>query len=162
RRHQHDRRLVHRRHHAVAELLRLVLVEGGFQGVCGCSHWWPPRLWYGRTMPARRQRSVKPASTKREKSARDDSAGTDPPRLRVPGGFEARRGTGPAVSFSAKKPAALLCYLAFHAGAAQSRDALAALLWEERGHEQARGSLRQALTALRKLLPPGALEAGVD
>jgi DNA-binding SARP family transcriptional activator len=82
--------------------------------------------------------------------------------LRVLGGFEAHRGGDQTVVFSAKKPAALLCYLAFHAGVAQPRDVLSTLLWEDRAQEQARGSLRQALTALRKILPDGALHAGAD
>ncbi|MGD9762114.1 MAG: BTAD domain-containing putative transcriptional regulator [Candidatus Binatia bacterium] len=75
------------------------------------------------------------------------------------GGFEARAPSGEPLVFSARKPAALLCYLAFHAGVAQARDKLASLLWEDRAHEQARGSLRQALTTLRRTLPVSALRA---
>jgi len=113
-------------------------------------------------MSPARQRGVNRASTEREKAPRRPPPSSEPLRLRVLGGFEAHRGGDHTVVFSAKKPAALLCYLAFHAGVAQPRDVLATLLWEDRAQEQARGSLRQALTALRKILPDGALHAGAD
>jgi DNA-binding SARP family transcriptional activator len=48
-----------------------------------------------------------------------------------------------------RKARAIIAYLALHGGAAVSRERLAALLWSERGDEQARGSLRQALGELR-------------
>lgn len=54
-----------------------------------------------------------------------------------------------------KKPFALLAYLIVHSGEAQSREKLAELLWPDRFEEQARQSLRQALTALRKALGAG-------
>ena len=51
-----------------------------------------------------------------------------------------------------RKARALLAYLALARGRAQSRDRLAGLLWTDCRETQARMSLRQALTALRKAL----------
>jgi DNA-binding SARP family transcriptional activator len=78
-------------------------------------------------------------------------------RLTLLGGFQARTETGPAVTVPTKKAQALLAYLALPAGQAHPRDKLAALLWGDTAEEQARASLRQALFALRKGLPAGAL-----
>ena len=47
---------------------------------------------------------------------------------------------------------ALLAYLALHPGQAQARPKLAALLWGDRSEVQARESLRQALSLVRKAL----------
>ncbi|MCH7551304.1 MAG: winged helix-turn-helix domain-containing protein [Proteobacteria bacterium] len=49
----------------------------------------------------------------------------------------------------------MLAYLALNAGQPQSRDKLAALLWGERFDEQARQSLRQGISKLRKALADG-------
>ena len=49
-----------------------------------------------------------------------------------------------------RKAQALLAILALDPGRALSRDRLIALLWSDRGESQARGSLRHALTELRK------------
>ncbi len=68
------------------------------------------------------------------------------------GGFELRR-AGPqdvVVALTAKKARGLLAYLAV-AGRPQSRDKLAALLWDDSAESQARSSLRQALAAVRKV-----------
>jgi DNA-binding SARP family transcriptional activator len=51
-----------------------------------------------------------------------------------------------------KKTRALLAYLALPTGRTHSRDKLVGLLWSDRGDEQARNSLRQALTELGKAL----------
>jgi DNA-binding SARP family transcriptional activator len=75
-----------------------------------------------------------------------------PFRLKLLGGFEARRAEGPAIGISARKTRALLAYLALAAGRAHSRDKLADLLWSDRGTRQARDSLRQALAELREAL----------
>jgi DNA-binding SARP family transcriptional activator len=48
-----------------------------------------------------------------------------------------------------RKARAIVAYLASHGDAAVGRERLAALLWSERGDEQARGSLRQSLRELR-------------
>ncbi len=60
---------------------------------------------------------------------------------------------------------AVLAYLALQPGKALSRDKLASLLWSDRGDKQAHGSLRQALTVLRKALetvdpPPLVVDRG--
>jgi TolB-like protein len=57
---------------------------------------------------------------------------------------------GKAVAVSGRKPQALLAYLALHAGRPQPRAKLAALLWGDRFDEQARQSLRQGVSRLRK------------
>ena len=49
-----------------------------------------------------------------------------------------------------RKAQALLAYLALRPGEALCREKLMDLLWSDRGETQARTSLRQALTALRK------------
>ena len=71
--------------------------------------------------------------------------------IRLLGGFEVLRGTGAPVEFPTKKARALLAYLAHHPGRLHARDALADLLWADRG-EQARGSLRRTLSDLRKVM----------
>ena len=75
-----------------------------------------------------------------------------PLRLKLLGGFEARRTEGPAIEISAKKTRALLAYLALTRGRAHGRGKLADLLWSGRGDKQARDSLRQALAELRDAL----------
>jgi TolB-like protein/Flp pilus assembly protein TadD len=62
---------------------------------------------------------------------------------------------GGKISVAGKKPQALLAYLALNAGQPQSRNKLAALLWGERFDEQARQSLRQGISKLRKALGDG-------
>jgi DNA-binding SARP family transcriptional activator/predicted ATPase len=79
-------------------------------------------------------------------------------QLRLLGAFELRRGDGEHVQFATKKAKALLAYLAVHCGQPQQRTKLAALFWEESSEEQARESLRQTLTLLRKALSPEASE----
>jgi predicted ATPase/DNA-binding SARP family transcriptional activator len=79
-------------------------------------------------------------------------------QLRLFGAFELRRGDGQHVQFATKKAKALLAYLAVQRGQPQQRAKLAALFWEESSEEQARESLRQTLTLLRKALSPEASE----
>ncbi|MDH5558373.1 MAG: winged helix-turn-helix domain-containing protein, partial [Alphaproteobacteria bacterium] len=74
--------------------------------------------------------------------------------LRLFGGFEARTADGAALSFPTKKAKALLAYLAVHPGKGHSRSSLAGLLWGVSGEEQARASLRQTLSYIRKSLAP--------
>src|SRR5260370_40797913 len=85
--------------------------------------------------------------------------------LAVLGGFRLQLDTGEPVPLLTKKAGALLPYLALHAGQAQARPKLAALLWGDRSEVQARDSLRQALSGLRKALShahPRALIAHED
>ena len=74
-----------------------------------------------------------------------------PLSLTLLGGFQARLGSGPALTLPAKTQA-LLAYLAMSPGQAHPREKLATLLWGDTGEEQARQSLRQALSGLRKAL----------
>jgi DNA-binding SARP family transcriptional activator/predicted ATPase len=70
--------------------------------------------------------------------------------LRLLGRFQGRFSSGGPIELTTRKARALLAYLAVHAGQAQSREKLVALLWSDRAERQGRDSLRQALTALRK------------
>ena len=51
-----------------------------------------------------------------------------------------------------RKARAILAYLVMSGGAGASRDRLSGLLWGTRGQEQARASVRQALTEIRNAL----------
>ena len=66
------------------------------------------------------------------------------------GGFQARLQAGSQIALPTRKAKLLLARLALPAGTVHSREHLAGMLWSDRGHAQARASLRQALTALRK------------
>ena len=86
-------------------------------------------------------------------------------RLRLLGGFELQAASGAPVSLPPRKARALLAYLALSEGRAHSRDRLATLLWEDADDGQARTSLRQALTAIRRCLAEAdadALDAGTE
>jgi DNA-binding SARP family transcriptional activator/predicted negative regulator of RcsB-dependent stress response len=69
------------------------------------------------------------------------------------GSCEFRDRTGRPLPLTARKSRALLAFLALQAGTPQSREKLAALLWEDADAELARTSLRQALSAIRRALP---------
>jgi DNA-binding SARP family transcriptional activator/tetratricopeptide (TPR) repeat protein len=75
------------------------------------------------------------------------------------GGFRLQDGAGAEIKIGPRKGRALLAYLALRAGETQSRETLAALLWEEADGDLARTSLRQALAAVRKCLPDSAQAA---
>ena len=70
--------------------------------------------------------------------------------IQVLGGFEVKGPDGSVIDISGLKPKALIAILALSAGMSESREKLANLLWGERGDEQARGSLRQALASLKR------------
>jgi TolB-like protein/DNA-binding SARP family transcriptional activator len=76
-----------------------------------------------------------------------------PLKLQVLGGFRLERADASQVESLGRKEQALLAYLALQAGRPQTRDKLASLLWSDRGDQQARHSLRQSLTILRRALP---------
>ena len=75
---------------------------------------------------------------------------TAPMRLELLGGFRLLAADGRTVEVGAKKSRALLGILALAPNAEATRDRLIGLLWSDRGEEQARSSLRQALTGLYK------------
>jgi TolB-like protein/DNA-binding SARP family transcriptional activator len=70
----------------------------------------------------------------------------------VLGGFASHVGTGDALEIKGRKTRALVAYLALKPGRACPREELVGLLWGDRGEEQARSSLRQSLSELRKAL----------
>jgi hypothetical protein len=81
-------------------------------------------------------------------------------RIRPFGGFEARAGDGPAIGLPTKKTQALLAYRAMPPGEARTQEKLASLLWSEWGDEQARHSLRDALSGLHKPLGAAGVRDG--
>ena len=72
--------------------------------------------------------------------------------IRMFGGFEARLDGGQVISSATRKTDALLAYLALSQGKPKSRDHLSGLLWSDRAEGQARSSLRQSLSALRRVM----------
>src|SRR5512142_3356354 len=73
-------------------------------------------------------------------------------RLQLLGDYQIHDEAGTLVTLSAKKSQALLAYLAVKPAQRVSRDKMANLLWSSTGPEQARQSLRQLLSTLRKEL----------
>jgi DNA-binding SARP family transcriptional activator len=73
-------------------------------------------------------------------------------RVRVLGGLHLTVGGRPLAELASAKARALLVYLAV-TGTAQSRSALAGLLWSDLPEEAARTNLRLVLTKLRRALP---------
>lgn len=71
-------------------------------------------------------------------------------RLNLFGTFSLADSGGVDIPVKSRKARALLAYLALSPGLSRSREEVMALLWSERGETQARGSLRQVLTGLRK------------
>jgi adenylate cyclase len=71
-------------------------------------------------------------------------------RLKIFGRFRAEDDFGNEVPIKSRKARALLAYLALPPGKPRSREELMALLWSDRDDDQARGSLRQALSGLRR------------
>jgi TolB-like protein/regulator of sirC expression with transglutaminase-like and TPR domain len=71
-------------------------------------------------------------------------------QLRLFGRFAVTAGNDKLVKIAGKKNQALLAYLAANVDRPQPRERLAGLLWGDRLDEQARQSLRQAISKLRK------------
>jgi DNA-binding SARP family transcriptional activator len=76
----------------------------------------------------------------------------NPLKLRLLGGFELQSGEGSDSTPLGRKVRALLACLALSPEVSWPREKLMALLWSDRAEEQARASLRQALTELRQAL----------
>lgn len=79
--------------------------------------------------------------------------------LEILGGFELRSAAGDVLRLPTRKSRALFAYLAAPPGQLHSREELATLLWGERAEKQARHSLSQELSSIRKALTNGAGEA---
>lgn len=75
-----------------------------------------------------------------------------PLELNLLGQFECSLGDDERISLPTRKIEVLLAYLALAPGLRHPRERLVNLLWSDRGEEQARNSLRQALSAMRKAL----------
>jgi DNA-binding SARP family transcriptional activator len=80
------------------------------------------------------------------------SAGASPFEVRLLGGALVNRPGGEPVVFATRKALQLFLFLAATLPQRAPRARLAALLWSDRDEPQARGSLRQALTAIRRAL----------
>ena len=74
------------------------------------------------------------------------------PTINVLGRFELRDPDGNLVTVPGAKQQALLAYLALNRNNPPTRDRLMSLFWGDRFDEQARQSLRQALSKLRKIV----------
>jgi len=68
------------------------------------------------------------------------------------GHFDCLLPSGERISLSMRKAEVLLAYLALAPGIRHPRERLLNLLWSDRGEEQARNSLRQCLSAIKKSL----------
>jgi TolB-like protein/DNA-binding SARP family transcriptional activator/predicted Zn-dependent protease len=98
------------------------------------------------------------------RSAMIGTESTTGPRytLDLLGGFELRSSDGQTIVLPTRKAQLLLAYLALPAGHAHAREKLAMLLWGDRLDQQARGSLRNAVAAIRSALCSGVLAAERD
>lgn len=82
-----------------------------------------------------------------------------PITLHLSGPFEATDGLDRPLTGLSRRGQAMLAYLSQQRGMRAERGKLADLLWSDRTEDQARASLRQELSVLRKTLPDGVLEA---
>jgi TolB-like protein/DNA-binding SARP family transcriptional activator/Flp pilus assembly protein TadD len=73
-------------------------------------------------------------------------------RLKLLGQVECRTADGAQLTLSTRKSEVLLAYLALAPGIRHPRERLINLLWSDRSEDQARNSLRQALSAIKKSL----------
>jgi DNA-binding SARP family transcriptional activator/class 3 adenylate cyclase len=74
--------------------------------------------------------------------------------IEVLGGLDIRSaGTGAVLELPTRKSKAFLAYLALSPGMLRSREHLAGTFWDRSAEEQARASLRQTLSGLRRALP---------
>ena len=71
-------------------------------------------------------------------------------KLKLLGQMECRLPSGAPLSLSTRKSEILLAYLALVPGIRHPRDRLVNLLWSDRGEDQARNSLRQSLSSIKK------------
>src|SRR5215470_6047236 len=78
-------------------------------------------------------------------------------RVQLLGGFALIGADGGDITPPGRKLRALIALLSLAPAGGWSRERLTALLWADRDEEHARGSLRQALAELRRLLGDTAL-----
>ena len=78
--------------------------------------------------------------------------------LNLFGGFDFRDTSGTSIALPTRKAEAIFTYLAMNLGKDQSREKLAALIWEEKAETQARANLRKTLSRLRQSLPDEAVD----
>ncbi|MCH8104034.1 MAG: hypothetical protein IIC58_00795, partial [Proteobacteria bacterium] len=71
-------------------------------------------------------------------------------KLKLFGQMECKLPSGKPLSLSTRKSEVLLAYLALAPGIRHPRDRLINLLWSDRGEDQARNSLRQSLSSIKK------------
>lgn len=83
-------------------------------------------------------------------------------RLTLFGRFALTDSNGAEIALKSRKAKALLAYLGMSDGMSRSREEIMALLWSDRAETQARGSLRQVLSGLRKELGEGVLRIDND
>lgn len=81
-------------------------------------------------------------------------------RVELLGGLRIQTGQQGITRLESRKAGALLACLALHPGRAFPRDTLAEWLWPDEDPEATRGRLRQALTALRRVLEPDGTPPG--
>ncbi len=79
-------------------------------------------------------------------------------QIRLLGGFDCSRCDGGDVAVQSRKVRGVLAYLALARGKRALREELAATFWPSSGEQQARQSLRQCLSVLRKSLNAGDVE----
>lgn len=79
---------------------------------------------------------------------------TAPAKLRLAGMLDLTDAAGGSIAIASQRSQALLAILALEPGHRIARARLATLLWGDRGEEQARASLRQELSSLRRTLAP--------
>ena len=91
-----------------------------------------------------------------------DMLSPSPVCVRVLGGFELIGAGGDSLTLPGRKLRALVALLALPPAPGWSRERLTAVLWGDREEELARGSLRQALAELRRLLGDQALVTDRD
>ncbi|MEI5995860.1 AAA family ATPase [Paraburkholderia bengalensis] len=78
--------------------------------------------------------------------------------IQVLGGLHIQlAGTHAPLEFPTRKSRAVLAYLALSPGMLRTREQLASVFWDRSADEQARASLRQTLSSLRRLLPDAPL-----
>jgi len=83
-------------------------------------------------------------------------------QLNLFGHFSLTDSNGAEITLKSRKAKALLAYLALSGDMSRSREEIMALLWSDRAEAQARGSLRQVLSSLRKELGEDVLHIDND